>query len=626
MVRWFSWFRSKPNELQTGHTSANSVPTSEPVRDTTGDINPVTTRKYEHPKILLLDLDDDVVSALADRGFNAVAGSLGTPYTIKPQQGFVPVNRACSLPFDFKEFEIIVIDLHYNLDRTASRQSANVEVDSVKYMTVSAEDGYVNPRIINGYAVRPDFNRILNAGGVFIVFAHALEAQNFRVYDESSMYLERPEKLDNYSFLSVTANSILIGDGHGVEMTLSDNAARNSALGIHLAGHLGTATYSCTVRPSHNIDNEWITLLQNKYEEPVAGLLLPQDDGQGCLLVLPNIKDKVSLLTYLIEEYLPGVAPRLFPEYEQASWAHLPEYELPEIRSLKEEIAGIQDRAKSEVAALEQQIQGELEANKYLFDLVRGTGDELVDAVQKSLSVLGFSNIVDVDQQLRNDGINRQNREDLQIRDNEPILIVEVKGVSGLPTYDDALAVERYVVLRTREWDRTDVRGLSIINHQRNLPPLDRDNAAPFRQEIVEVAAVQSIGLFTAWDLHRLVRSFLKNQWEHRHIRDLFYGSCRIDPVPKHYAYVGVVEKYIEKLGVVGIKVDGTTFRLGDRLAFELPVIFEEQICESLQHDNQTIGTAEFGMVVGLKTNLSKQQARPGVRVFRVMTESDTDS
>lgn len=71
-------------------------------------------------------------------------------------------------------------------------------------------------------------------------------------------------------------------------------------------------------------------------------------------------------------------------------------------------------------------------------------------------------------------------REDLRIYDDSPILLVEIKGISGFPRDAAALQVAKYLAPRMREWQRTDIQGLSIINHQRNLPGLDRDNKTPF--------------------------------------------------------------------------------------------------------------------------------------------------
>ena len=61
--------------------------------------------------------------------------------------------------------------------------------------------------------------------------------------------------------------------------------------------------------------------------------------------------------------------------------------------------------------------------------------------------------------------------------------------------------------LRMKETGDAGFRGLSIINHQRHLPPLDRENAMPFRQELVDVAIEHHLGLLTSWDLYRIQRN-----------------------------------------------------------------------------------------------------------------------
>jgi hypothetical protein len=51
--------------------------------------------------------------------------------------------------------------------------------------------------------------------------------------------------------------------------------------------------------------------------------------------------------------------------------------------------------------------------------------------------------------------------------------------------YPMALQVWKYIAPRMKEWNRTDVQELAIINHQRNLPPLDRENIAPFLEDVL---------------------------------------------------------------------------------------------------------------------------------------------
>ncbi|MEH2045203.1 hypothetical protein [Nostoc sp.] len=85
-----------------------------------------------------------------------------------------------------------------------------------------------------------------------------------------------------------------------------------------------------------------------------------------------------------------------------------------------------------------------------------------------------------------------------------------------------------------------------------------------------------------------------------------------------HYEFIGTIERFIESKGILGIKIEASSLRLGDRIAFELPVIFEEQKCESLEFEKNLIEVAEVGMLVGTKTHLTKEDVRIGIHVYRV--------
>jgi hypothetical protein len=57
---------------------------------------------------------------------------------------------------------------------------------------------------------------------------------------------------------------------------------------------------------------------------------------------------------------------------------------------------------------------------------------------------------------------------------------------------------------------------------------------------------------------------------------------------------------------------------VGDRVAYEGPVDFIEEDVTSLQLSDQAVEEARSGDHAGLKTALSKEQARKGIRVYRV--------
>ena len=143
-------------------------------------------------------------------------------------------------------------------------------------------------------------------------------------------------------------------------------------------------------------------------------------------------------------------------------------------------------------------------------------------AVIKTLCILGFEKVVDVDKESRTSSSGGSLREDIQIKDESPILIVDVKGITGLPSDPEATQAHRHATMRMKEWERTDINCLTIINHQRNIPPLDRENNMPYRQELIDGASQMDLGLMTTWDLYRLLRSFLRNNWKPENIKPLF--------------------------------------------------------------------------------------------------------
>lgn len=579
--------------------------------------------RYDRPQILLLDLPDSVSEELVQKGYNVSRATLGQPYSVPESAYLHTVQAKPNLPHNYKEHDIVITDLHYEADGDQCGNSIKeVETGIDKWWT-SHKRGFVNPRPLISDLIRDDFDRILSEGGVFVIFADRYEPYRYlwgHSTHRGGINVERELNTNNWSLLSLTflENNLHVGSDHGTEIFPSDSLSEKVPLARLLSKHLRDAKYDCTLRSGTRTSDIWVSLLINKFGDSVGGAFALREEEGGLVLILPDVQDKESFLVELIDQVVPEIAPRLYPDLERASWIFRPEYELASVHSLRESIVKIREEAEDKVANLEAQIQEEKQKYSYLFDLIIESGDSLVAAVMETLAAIGFSDVIDADEEIAEQDSGGQKREDLRIHDLDPTLVVEVKGITGYPSDEDALTVQKYVVLRMKEWDRTSVQGLSIINHQRHLPPLDRENEMPFRQEILDAAQEQDIGLMTAWDLHRLARSYLQNEWEHRYVFDIFYKTGRIEPIPTHYEYVGTVERFIDDIGVVGIQVEEGSIPYGGKIAFELPAVFEEQVCDSMQFENEDIRRAEEGMLIGLKTHLSKEQAKTGTRVFLV--------
>ena len=577
-----------------------------------------TTPKYFHPRIILIDIEEQALLDLQAQGYNVCSGSFGTPYRVQKSDKLSPVLMETGILPDCTEQEIVIIDLNTGKPLTQSR-GEKVTTDGQNDWWVRSTTGIIDPRPRLMDRVRELFDRILSHNGVFIIFADEQNSQTVHwaaINQYGNLALTDAKKLyvHNWCFLESLLTQLHVDDDSGQEITVLHN---DTPISNVLWKHCEGASFSCTLRP-WGLGDRWITLAENKYGQAVAGAVrahTESDKPTGLVLVFPQLQNKTAFILDLLKNVLPDLSPHLFPDHEGARWVHRPEYELPKVLEKIGEIEQVQQAANARVAELERAIEQKQGSESYWYDLLTGTGDTLVAAVKRTLELLGFSVVVDMDQEIEEAGTTEQKREDLQIRDTSPLLLVEVKGLTGIPKDADALQVWKYLSPRMKELEQFDIKGLSIVNHQRNIPPLERDE--PFRDDIL-VNARDKFGLLTTWDLFRLLRSFVKNDWEHEQVRELFYQDGRIQPVPTHYSMIGVVEKFYKKVPAVIVPIETGQVQMGDRIAFELPVEFYEQTVDSLQLNDNAVDQVTHGEVAGIRTDLSSEQLKPGIRVFRI--------
>ena len=232
---------------------------------------------------------------------------------------------------------------------------------------------------------------------------------------------------------------------------------------------INDATYEAAFEPSYRLTKNWLPLLKNKFGGCIGGLIVPEN-SKGRILVLPQLSKKSEIILKLLRELIPDISPHLFPHIEGLRWVERDEYELDSIIKYKNEKILVRQRAEKELEELDKKIAKEREEYGFLHGIITQTGQELVLSIKSCLEFIGFKNIVDVDKQICNQNTKKLKQEDLQIHDASPTLLVEIKGLSSLPREADIIQVTKYVNRRMREWGRQDVHGVSIINHQRNIP------------------------------------------------------------------------------------------------------------------------------------------------------------
>ena len=374
----------------------------------------------------------------------------------------------------------------------------------------------------------------------------------------------------------------------GGEITVIDGLGELSEI---LKPALNEALYQTTFKiPSYHKKN-WRPLAKNKYGEDVAGILVGgrNEKDKRLTLVLPEIPNFDKVILGLLERGIASIKPELFPHLESSRWLYLPQYEIPKVTELKQNIADIKQKAQEEITNIEQKIEKKRKGEKDWYTLLQGTGGELVKAVIHALKQIGFTDVHDMDAENPSD-----KREDIQIRDRVPLLIVDVKGVQGKPSDDESMQAEKHAVMRMREdkKDPTQIQSLTIINSEKNLPPDKRDSQA-YRPQIIGNARDKHVGLMTSWDICRILRNKDKLGWDNEKVKDIFYRIGRIDPFPSCYKYVGKIEKVWRDAFAIIPEID---FEKGSKLAVENEIEFIELDADSIKVNDQDADVATKGV------------------------------
>jgi hypothetical protein len=342
------------------------------------------------------------------------------------------------------------------------------------------------------------------------------------------------------------------------------------------------------------------------------------------VFILPPVDRAAELVAHLLDRVLPALAPRLFPDAEGSSWTRRPEYELPRIAELRSEIRAVEEASRQRVRELEELIEAERTPYGFLDDLLTASGAPLVEAVIQTLKLIGFADVRDVDAEAEAAGDTGPRREDIRVMDARMPVLVEVKGITGMPSEEEAMQVAKYLRPRMKEWKTTDIHGLAVINHQRNLPALDREHDRVFQDDVLVNAQGQDFTLLTTWDLYRLARGAIAHQWSRSDVEELFLTKGRMTPVPCHYVPLGPVAHIWKEASAIGVELGNGPIRIGDRIAYELSVDFMEEEIATLQVAGSPVNEALPGAQVGIKTSLL-HYLRKGTKVYLVQSGSSKE-
>lgn len=573
-----------------------------------------TPPRYPKPNILLIDLSDDLYSKLQLSGFNVLKGTFGLLYKVPRGKGYMPIIIDYDLP-KVKEQEIVIIDLDHQNASNSPKHSYSINKGDQWYWS-NFNTGIIDPRPITMKKHQKDFDRILNHGGFFVIFAESRKNPDIIKGGENVLGELKGTKYesDNWSFLTRLSN-IAIHHDDGEEIKISKCKHEICSF---LERNIENVHYNATFEPTlYNLKENWHPILCNKYGQTIGTLITPNDLFKGYILILPQIYNKNEFIIKLINEILPLFSPELFPYIKKGKWIEREEYELNSVTEHKSKIFKIKKESELKINEIEIRISEEKEKWGFLQGILTNSGDELVEDVKKCLKLIGFTDIRDVDKEIEGKG-GDEKQEDLQIHDESPTILLEIKGVSGPLKEEYTMQAVKYIHRRMKEWDRTDIRGVCIINHYRNIPPLDRDNENVFTKQQIEDAKIHDISLLTTWDLFILIRGMLEHGWNSESIRSLFYKNGRIHKIPTNYQPIGKIVNYWETPKVVGIEISENSLSKGQKIGYLLKDGYLEEEVLSVQVDSNDVENALPGQLAGIKTIYPKKILKNGIKVFSI--------
>lgn len=275
-------------------------------------------QKFNHPKLLLLDLDTDVADTLREKWTNVVTASLGTPYTVEQSAGFAPVIQHKALE-GHNEVDVVIVDLSiYDMDSRPSGapHRPKGELD----LWAKCDMGYIDARVRTVLQESSAFERILNNGGIFVVFAAQRVPLTFVMGCLTPYGFNRERQMDS-DVWSITSElrDMNVNDDAGEEIQV----VSTSPVGTVLAKHLDMARFDCTLEGGYRKNDEWQPLAVNKFGHTVG---LMRQRGKGLTIVLPQIAQKAAFLQELMAAALPELSPHLFPDIERGRWINQIEY------------------------------------------------------------------------------------------------------------------------------------------------------------------------------------------------------------------------------------------------------------------------------------------------------------
>lgn len=266
-------------------------------------------------------------------------------------------------------------------------------------------------------------------------------------------------------------------------------------------------------------------LMTDELERTVA-MAVWAGETRGRYLLLPSFRRNFDVVKYLLSDVLPEAAPHLFPSRENFDWLDEDYFDAPEIASIKENITTLERETEEKLANYRSEID-EIERALKPFQLLLMADDEhfqgddrLSKCVEHVLGYLGFD-VTNVDEE--NPYGDERKREDLWVQDPDDkyFAICECRGTTRGPRDGDYMDVVKWVRHAQSHLARTDLRGLLILNFQREHDARKRASLFESSPHIIRQAEDGKDGLLSTVELWKIAMAVRRGDLSRAEARDL---------------------------------------------------------------------------------------------------------
>ena len=536
-------------------------------------------------RICCIDTSDDISEYLVSQGFDVYNGSFGSriyvgAYNSKNPWSSLLLNYI--FPNNIQEYELFIIDMNNTKIvpyQESDHQHTNITNGKASYFFSQEPSTVFNPIPCSAHIFKQSSSIHRKRPMIKIVFQAAKEKVEY-MYGESS-YLAKQNKYrySNYDFTHDHTSESL----SGMDVVVADNDISKTIFKKNLDQISYFQTFYCKQK------DIFLPLLKSANGDVVSYLYKSNDE---IVFMLPQVKDKISLLKDLFYEVLYKNLSDYFPNVITESWKQKKEYFLPNHQQLLDEKEDLTNKYKESLDRIEHQIKENESQYAFLHRILTGSGDDLVKATIDYLKWLGFSNVVDKDTTVENGLL----EEDIQIDlGTEGLLVIEVKGINGTSTDAECSQIHKIVYRRGKERGKYDVRGLYIVNNELSIEPLKR-TLPPFNKVQIQDAINDERGLAYTWQLFNLYYNIENGVITKEEARHRLLKSGLIDFTP-NLQFIGTPYNILKDGSVICIELNGVQLEKGDTIAFENNGRYEKRTIVNIQQDHKDVQECNNGRV-----------------------------